>query len=178
MNEKHPHDCERFETMMASWFDDDAITASDRDALTAHIASCVSCRESFELSAQMEQALVSRSSLVPAVDGFLPAFAPAHSPFEHPRLVAVFRAMMSPAGIAIALVMWSTLLTLHFREPIASALIRVSPDRFTIWLQSFSGSLINAAGGDAYTLIAIYVAVALAVLASTGAITLKYIRHS
>ena len=176
MNEQHTHDCERFEAMMASWFDDDALTASDRDALTTHIASCASCRESFEVSAQMEQALVSRSAMVPSVDTFLPAFAPARSPFAHPRLVAVFRAMISPAGIAITLVMWSTLLTLHFRDKIASALL--ASERISSLLDGISQSLMGIAGGDTYTLMAIYIAVALAVLASTGAITLRYIRHS
>ena len=178
MNERHTHNCERFETMMASWFDRDGLSASDREALTAHIAVCASCHESFELSTHMEQALVSRSAQVPAVDAFLPALAPARAPFAHPRLVAVFRTVMSPAGISIILVMWTTLLALRFRDNIATVFTWSTADRFTSLLGGFSETLMGATGGDAYAMVAIYVAVAVAVLASTGAITLKYIRHS
>lgn len=177
MNEQNRNECEHFETLMASWFEGD-IHAPDRDALTAHLDACASCRESFALAQRMEEALVSRRAEVPAVDAFLPAFSPVRRPFAHPGLVAVFRALMSPAGIAIMLVMWSTMLAFRYRETVAGWFEWSSSARFTLFLNEVSSSLLGVSGGDAYTLVAIYVVLALLVLGSTGAITLRFIRHS
>lgn len=173
MNQPFRDECERFDAMMASWFDDD-VAASDRRALMDHVATCASCRESFELATRMEAALVSRRDDVPAVDDLLPAFSPARRPFAHPRLVAAFRTIMSPAGIAIVLVMWITMLAFHFRDSVATVLAWSSAERFT----SLLDPLIGAAGQDAFALGLAYAFVGLLILASTGAITLRYIRHS
>jgi hypothetical protein len=170
--------CEHFEAMIAAHFDADGIPARENPELSAHIATCASCRESFELSARMEEALLSRWTEVPAVDSFLPGPATARARFAHPRLVAVFRTIMSPTGIAIALVVWSAMLTLRYRHAIAEVFEWTSRDRFSALSQDISTVLMTISGGDPYLLSAIYVALALAVLASTGAITLKYIRHS
>ena len=178
MNELNHENCERFESMMASWFDRDGLSAAERAELTAHVATCASCRESFELAKQMEDALVSRRDDVPAVDSFLPDMQPARARFAHPRLVAAFRTVMSPAGIAIVLVMWGTMLAYHFREPIAGVFELSSSERFSALYADLSHLLITVARGDAYTLVGIYVALTLIVLGSTGAITLRYIRHN
>lgn len=177
MNEQNRNHCDAFEVMIASWSDGD-LPAADRRALTAHLETCSTCRESFDLATRMEQALMLRRAEVPAVEAFLPAFAPARSPFAHPHLVAAFRAMMSPAGIAIILVMWSTMFAFRYRETIAGWFEWSSSERFSVFLNGVSSSLLGVSGGDAYTLVAIYVVLALAVLGSTGAITLRYIRHS
>ncbi|HET6347836.1 MAG TPA: zf-HC2 domain-containing protein [Candidatus Krumholzibacteria bacterium] len=188
MNDRHHTDCERFEAMIAAWFDADGLSGVERDQLTAHMASCASCRESFELSTRMEDALVSRRAQVPAAAGFLPDFealrgrqavvAAARSYFAHPRLVAVFRTMMSPAGVAIILVIWSALFALRFRSTIADVFAYVSSGRFEALTRDISEFLLHLSGGDAYTLTAIYVALTMIVLASTGVITLRYIRQS
>jgi predicted anti-sigma-YlaC factor YlaD len=178
MNEFNSTDCERIEAMMASWFDRDGLSADERGELTAHVAACASCRESFELARQMEDALVSRRDDVPAVDAFLPNIQPARARFAHPRLVAAFRGMMSPAGIAVILVMWSTMLAFRFRESIAGVFELSSSERFTALFGDVSSLLLAVARGNEYTLIGIYVALTLIVLGSTGAITLRYIRHS
>jgi hypothetical protein len=140
-----------------------------------HVAACASCRESLELTLRMEDALVSRRTHVPAVDAFLPAVAPVRAVFAHPRLVAAFRTVMSPAGIAIVLVMWSTMLAFHFRDRVAMVLEWSSVERFTSLLRGVSDPLL---GADAFALALAYAFIGLVILASTGAITLRYIRHS
>ena len=155
---------------------DGSLAASERAAVESHLAACASCRESFELAAEMERALVSRSAQVPPAGAFLPAL-PAHTTVAHPRLVEIFRTMMSPAGIAIILVVWSTMFAFRFREPVARSLEGLS-GRFTAFSDGISSSLLGAASGDAYTLVAVYVVLALVLLGSTGAITLRYLRQS
>jgi predicted anti-sigma-YlaC factor YlaD len=183
MNE-HLHDnCERFEAMIAACFDGDDVSTGERAELNAHVASCVSCRESFELSSRMEAALVSRRAEVPAVDAFLPSFVPARAReaarlHAHPHLIRVFRAVMSPAGIAIILVTWAAMLGLRFRELIGKVFVWTSSDRFSALGHDITNLLLSVSRGDPYTLGIIYVALAVAVLGSTGAITLRYIRHS
>jgi hypothetical protein len=178
MNEPRSHTCEHFEAMMASWHEPDALSASDRDALTAHIATCAACRESFELGARMEEALVSRSAQVPAVEAFLPVFEPRREHLGHPWLIGVFRTLMSPVAVGIVLTLWGALLMAHFRHDIARALGLSSVERFSAPYHDFARFLLTVSGGSEYTLIAIYVAIAGFLLWSTGAITLRYIRHS
>lgn len=177
MSQHLNQNCERFEAMMDDWFDGSLSAAEQRD-LSEHRSVCASCRESFELSSRIEDGLVSRQSLVPPVDSFLPAIAPAPARALHPRLVRVFRGLMSPAGTAALLVMWVTMLTFHFRDPIGTWLTRFSTERLGVVSQNITSELIELSRGDVLTLSAIYVALALAVLASTGAITLRYIRNS
>jgi len=186
MNE-HGKDCERFEAMVAAWFEPDTLSAREREELTAHVTACGSCRESLQLSQRMEEALVSRRAEVPAADSFLPDFAAMHARARagapavrttHPRLVSVFRAVMSPAGVSITLVVWGALLALHFREQIARVFAWTASDRFSALFSDISNLLFNVGRGDAYTLAGIYVALAVVLLLSTGAITLRYIRHS
>ena len=69
MNDHRCTEHEHYEALIASWFDEDALSADERAALKAHVATCPGCRESFELAARLETALVSRSSEVPALDG-------------------------------------------------------------------------------------------------------------
>jgi hypothetical protein len=47
-----------------------------------------------------------------------------------------------------------------------------------MFTHNLSNALLEISRGNMFTLIVIYIALALAVLASTGAITLKYIRNS
>jgi anti-sigma factor RsiW len=181
MNDHLHKDCEHFEAMIAASFDADGIRATERQELAAHLATCASCRESHELSTRMETALVARRSEVPAAAAFLPRFAPERARVivhAHPRLLAAFRTLMSPAGIGVVLVMWSAMLALRYRHAISEVFAFTETDRFAAVWRDASTLLIGLSGGDAYTLTAIYIALALAVLASTGAITLKYIRHS
>lgn len=179
MNERC-RDHERYDALMASWFDADGLSAADRAALTAHLDACAGCRESFELVSRMESALASRASEVPSLDGLLPAIEPAPVPrvWAHPRLIAAFRAVMSPSGIGIILMMWVAMLGFRFREAIARALDLSSSEKFTAVYRDLSSLLVTVSRGDETTLIAIYAALTALVLFSTGAITLRYIRHS
>jgi len=180
---EHLHDnCERFEAMIEAWFETDALSTRERDELTTHVASCASCRASFDLASRMEAALVSRRVEVPAVESFLPVFYPARvravSHHAHPKLLAAFRTLMSPAGISIMLTSWIGMLALHFRHEIAKVFVWTSTDRFSALAHDVSNLLLGLSGGNAYTLAGIYIALAVVVLGSTGLITLRYIRHS
>src|SRR5262245_1089483 len=129
MSEHMNDNCERFEAMM---FDVDDLSASARNELSEHLASCGTCRESFEVTSRMEAALVSLREEVPAVDRFLPAFVSAPvGAVSHPKLLAVFRTLMSPTGISIMLMGWTAMLALHFRKQIAEVFVWTSSDRFS-----------------------------------------------
>jgi len=187
MNQHPPDNCARIEALLPSYVEGD-LTADDAAAVRSHVESCAACRESYAAFATIEGALVSRRSEVPAVDSFLPdlaavraqahgrevaASAPAHS-----RLVSIFRTMMSVPGIAIILVVWSAMFLLRFRHTVGEMFSWTSVDRLSAFSDRISGALVGVSGGDPYALIAIYLALALLVLGSTGAITLRFIRHS
>jgi len=179
--------CERFEAMIVAWFDADDLSSVERDEVTAHVASCGACHESFELASRMEAALVSRRDEIPAVDRFLPALASApvgavrpigavrHA---HPKLLAAFRALMSPAGISIMLMSWTAMLALHFRKQIGEVFVWTSSDRFSALGNDVANLLVTISRGDTHVLTGIYVAVTVVVLGSMGLITLRYVRNS
>jgi hypothetical protein len=129
----------------------------------------------------MEAALVSRRGEVPVVDSFLPPFSAARvragSAHAHPRLVAAFRALMSPAGISITLMMWAALFALYFRGQISRVFVWTSSDRFSALGHDISNLLVSVARGDTLVLTGIYVALTVLVLGSMGIITLR-VRHS
>jgi len=179
--------CERFEAMIAAWFDAGELSSAQRDEVTAHISMCASCRESFEMTSRMEAALMARRSEVPAVDSFLPAFVSApvgavrsvgavrHA---HPKLLAAFRTLMSPAGISIMLTCWTAMLALHFRKQIGEVFVWTSSDRFSALGNDVANLLVTISRGDTHVLTGIYVAVTVVVLGSMGLITLRYVRNS
>jgi len=171
--------CERFEAMIVAWFDADGLSSAERGELNAHIPTCASCRESFEVTSRMEAALMARRSDVPAVDSFLPAFVSAPiGAVSHPKLLAVFRALMSPAGISIMLMSWTAMLALHFRKQIGEVFVWTSSDRFSALGNDVANLLVTISRGDTHVLTGIYVAVTVVVLGSMGLITLRYVRNS
>jgi hypothetical protein len=179
MSQHVNQDCERFESIIAAWFDAGDDAAFDRDALTAHITTCASCRESFEMTSRMEAALISRRSDVPAVDSFLPVIsAPVGAVHAHPKLLAVFRTFMSPAGVSIMLMSWVTMLALHFRNQIAAVFVWTPSDRFSALGRDVSNLLVAVSRGDTHVLTGIYVGLTVVVLGSMGLITMRYVRHS
>jgi hypothetical protein len=181
MNERFRQNCDRFEAMIVEWFEANGLPAADKTELTAHLATCASCRESFELSARMEMALVARRTDIPAVDAFLPAFSPAHETAAarnaHSRLVDVFRTLMSPAGVSIMLVLWASMLALRFRNEIAEVFVWTSSDRFSALSHDVSNLLLSVSGDNVYTLSVMYLALAVLVLGSTSLIAVRFIRH-
>lgn len=178
--------CERFEAMIVAWFDADELSSVQRDELSAHIPACASCRESFEVTSRMEAALMARRSDVPAVDSFLPALVsapagavrPAGAVHAHPKLLAAFRTLMSPAGISIMLMSWTAMLALHFRKQIGEVFVWTSSDRFSALGNDVANLLVTISRGDTHVLTGIYVAVTVVVLGSMGLITLRYVRNS
>ena len=177
--------CERFEAMIVAWFDADDLSSVERDEVKAHVAACGACHESFELASRMEAALVSRRDEIPAVDRFLPALASAPvgavrsiGAVSHPKLLAAFRALMSPAGISIMLMSWTAMLALHFRKQIGEVFVWTSSDRFSALGNDVANLLVTISRGDTHVLTGIYVAVTVVVLGSMGLITLRYVRNS
>jgi len=184
MNNHLNQNCERFEAMIVAWFDADDLSSVERDEVNAHIPTCASCRESFEVTSRMEAALMARRSDVPAVDSFLPVIsAPVGAvrpvgAVSHPKLLAAFRALMSPAGISIMLMSWTAMLALHFRKQIGEVFVWTSSDRFSALGNDVANLLVTISRGDTHVLTGIYVAVTVVVLGSMGLITLRYVRNS
>ncbi len=177
--------CERFEAMIVAWFDADELSPAQRGELNAHIPTCASCRESFEMTSRMEAALMARRSDVPAVDSFLPAFVSAPvgavrpvGAVSHPKLLTAFRTLMSPAGISIMLMSWTAMLALHFRKQIGEVFVWTSSDRFSALGNDVANLLVTLSRGDTHVLTGIYVALTVVVLGSMGLITLRYVRNS
>lgn len=178
MNQHLNDSCERFEAMIAAWFDADGLSSAEREEVNTHNAGCTSCRESFELTSRMEAALVSRRNDIPAVDSFLPVISAPAGAVAHPKLLAVFRTIMSPAGISIMLMSWTAMLALHFKKQIGEVFVWTTSDRFSALGNDIANLLVTVSRGDTHILTGIYVAVTVVVLGSMGMITLRYIRHS
>jgi predicted anti-sigma-YlaC factor YlaD len=189
MNRQTPENCERIEALLPS-FVEGGLEDGEAAGVRAHLESCAACRESLAAYAMIEESLVSRRTEVPAVESFLPdisalaAGAKARTPepaaarsHAHPHLADVLRAMMSVPGIAIILVLWSAMLLLRFRDTVGLVFTWTSLDRLSAFTQQVQRALVGASGGDSYTLVGVYVALTLVLLASTGAITLRYVRN-
>ena len=176
-----PSNCEKVEGLLAA-FIEGSLSAGDEATVSAHLKTCASCRESSAAFSRIEEALALRRSEVPAVDAFLPDFAALrpHAAAAVPaqsRLTQWFRAMMTVPGIASILVVWSALFLLRYSHAVGQVFTWTSLDRLSMMTNIISSALLGVAGGDAYTLTAIYLALTLLVLGSTGAITLRFIRR-
>jgi len=182
MNPHTPENCERIEAMLPA-FVEGGLAAGDEALVRAHVASCASCRESLATFSALEESLVSRRSEVPPAAAFIPALATAPAPSRaraqaRPRLVAALRAITSVPGVSIILVVWSAMFLLRFRGTVGEIFTWTTLERLSAITHRISGALVGVSGGDPYTLAAMYVALALLVLGSTGAITLRFIRNS
>jgi anti-sigma factor RsiW len=174
MNRRDEMDCERFEAKLPLLVAHE-LSAGDAAAVSAHLEACPRCRESLAAFASLEQALQSRRDLVPPLDAFLPAMAPARA--RAGVLTRCFRAVMSVPGVAIVLVMWGALLFARYSDRLTEdAVHKPVLERMTAAAQRGLDVIVAAAGGDAWTLTAVYGALAIAVIVSAGALTVRLVR--
>lgn len=181
MNQQARQNCERIEALLPSYVEG-GLGAADEAVVRSHIETCDACRASLVTFAMIEESLVSRRAEVPPAEQFMPDFAAARAPVSrahpHPRLVGALRTMMSVPGVSIILVMWSAMFLLRFRDTVGRAFSWTSLDRLSAFTREVQNVLVGVSGDNPWTLTAIYAALTLALLASTGAITLRYIRQS
>jgi predicted anti-sigma-YlaC factor YlaD len=172
MNQFKQMDCERIETMLPAFVGRE-LGAAEAASVAAHIDSCERCRESLAAFAQLEQTLVARRSQVPPVDGFLPNLktARARSGFW----VRSLRLATSVPGVAIVLVMWAALLMGRFSDRIGIA-DHALAQRVTAFTKQGIDAMVGIAGGDVWTLTAVYGALAIGLIVSAGALTMRLVR--
>lgn len=170
--------CEQIESLLPSYVEG-TLDDADAAAVRMHVESCATCRESLVTFTVLEQSLVSRRDQVPPLERFLPDLATAGVPgaAHVSRLMRAFRSMMSLPGVATLLVVWAGLFAFAFREKIGAAIMAATPDRLTVFQDHLTSALVTAADGNAWTLLAVSILVSVLIVLSTGAMTLRYIRH-
>jgi anti-sigma factor RsiW len=178
MNTYHDNDCARVEAMLPAFVAHE-LGGDERALVSTHLESCAACRDSLAALAAIEATLVARRDEIPAVDAFLPHRHAAHAaaserkPFVH----RVFRVVMSTPGIAILLVMWAALLISRFQGRVAGGVSETTAvDRMQAFAKRGIDAMVAAAGGDVWTLSAVYGALAIAVIVSAGALTVRFVR--
>jgi len=172
--------CERIEELLPEFVAGD-LAPDDAAAVSSHVESCKACREAMTTFAMLETALISRREDVPAVDTFLRGLSAARrtapAPAPAPALVRALRTVTSMPGISILLMTWAALLAFNFRSDVAAGMANWSVfKRWEMLFDSGTRAILGASGGDSWTLIAVYVALTLAILATAGRMTLKYIK--
>lgn len=170
--------CSHIETLLPGFVEND-LGAEDFTLVRGHLESCEACRASLAAFSALEESLVMRRAEVPPVEGFLPAFAAAPAAAEPHRslVVRVFRAVTSVPGVAILLAMWAAMFAFSFRVPISRVLSKSTPDNLVGGIDRFADFLVLLTGGNVWLLIGMCTMVALAIAASTGAMTLRYVRR-
>lgn len=170
----HEH-CTQIESLLPA-FAAHELGAEDAARVRAHVASCEACRASLAAFSALESSLLLRRAEVPPLDAYLPAFAPAHAAYHTP-LIRMFRAVMSVPGVAILLTMWAGMLAFNFRVPIANALSLSTPDNLLGGIDRFADFMVLLTDGNVWVLIGMVTMVAFAIAASTGALTLRFVRR-
>ena len=172
MNQFKEMDCERVEAMLPAFAGHD-LGGAEAASVAAHIDSCDRCRESLAAFALLEQTLVARRSEVPPVDGFLPHLKTAR--VRSGFWVRCFRLATSVPGVAIVLVMWAVLLLGRFSDRLGIA-DHALAGRLTAFVKNGVGVMMSVAGGDVWTLTAVYGALAIGLIVSAGALTMRLVR--
>jgi hypothetical protein len=72
--------------------------------------------------------------------------------------------------------MWAAMFLFRFRDAVGRVFTWTSLDRLSALTQQMQSTLLGVSGDNPWTLTAIYLALTLAVLASAGAITLRFVR--
>ncbi len=173
MNRFDKLNCERIETLLSAFVSHE-LPADDAAAVAAHLEGCDACRESLAAFLSLEDVLVARRDEVPAIDAYLPAMAVAP---QRRLWVRGIRLVTSVPGVAIMLVMWATFMVTRYTNRMESdAAVKTSLERVTAFAKHGIDVMVAAAGGDAWTLTAVYGALAIGVIVSAGALTMKLVR--
>ena len=169
--------CTHIESLLPSFLEGD-LRAEETTLVRAHLGSCEACRASLAAFEALEDSLVLRRGEVPPVERFLPEFAAARAPVHHPSvLLRTLRVLTSVPGVSIVLAMWAGMLAFNFRGPIGRALSLSTPDNLVGGIDRFANFLVLLTDGNVWFLIGMCTMVALAIAASTGAMTLRFIRR-
>ena len=173
MNER----CTHIESLLPAFLEHE-LGAEEMALVRAHLESCDACRAALASFEALEASLVLRYAEVPPVERFLPEFAHAHAAAHHSSvLLRALRAVTSVPGVSIVLAMWAGMLAFNFRGPIGRALSLSTPDNLVGGIDRFADLLVVLTNGNVWLLIGMCTMVALAIAASTGAMTLRYIRR-
>lgn len=165
--------CTHIESRLPAFLDRE-LGAEETALVRAHLDSCEGCRASLAAFESLEASLVLRRAEVPPVERFLPGFAVAYHPSV---LVRALRALTSVPGVSIVLAMWAGMLAFNFRGPIGRALSLSTPDNLVGGIDRLADFLVLLTDGNVWLLIGMCTMVALAIAASTGAMTLRFIRR-
>ncbi len=175
MNRLDGMDCERIEVKLPLFVARE-LSFDETASVTTHLNACPRCREALAAFTAIEQALVARHDQIPPIDGFLPAMAPMRA--RASLAIRCFRALMSVPGVAIVLVMWAGLLIGRYSDRLTNdETHKTALERMTAIAQSGLDAMVAAAGGDAWTLTAVYGALAIGLIVSAGALTLRLVRE-
>jgi predicted anti-sigma-YlaC factor YlaD len=169
-------ECERIEAMLPLFVARD-LPADEAAAVSSHLDACERCREALVAFTALEATLLARRDQVPPVDAFLPDLRAAGFRARHSIMLRAFRAAMSVPGVAIVLVMWATLLVMRYNDKLTGDISSTtSLERWTALAKRGLDGMVAAAGGDAWTLTAVYGALAIGVIVSAGALTMRLVR--
>ena len=168
-------DCERIEEMLPAFVEHELVP-KEASLVRAHVESCSRCSEALQAFTVMERSLATRREEVPPFEAFLP---PALAPSRwHPNLaVRSLRALTSVPGMAIVLVMWAGFLIARYSDRLTGGVLeKTTLDRMMAFAKRGIDAIVSAAGGDMTTLTAVYGALAIAVIVSAGALTMRFVR--
>jgi predicted anti-sigma-YlaC factor YlaD len=168
-------DCERIEEMLPAFVERE-LAPKEGASVRAHVESCPRCREALQTFVAMEQSLATRRAEVPPFETFLP---PALAPSRwHPSIfLRSLRALTSVPGVAIVLVMWVGFLVARYSDRLTGGMAeKTTLERMTAFAQRGIDAIVAAGGGDVWTLTAVYGALAIAVIVSAGALTMRLVR--
>ncbi len=179
MNRFHSMECERVEAMLPLFVARE-LPADESAAVSSHVNGCERCREALAAYTALETVLVARRAEVPPVDGFLPDLRAARASMRARTSWALrgFRAVMSVPGVASMLVVWGALLVARYNTQITNDVAQKSTlERIPALVKHGIDAMVSAAGGDAWTLTAVYGALAIGVIVSAGALTMRLVRE-
>ncbi len=168
-------DCDRIEEMLPAFVEYE-LAPKDASLVRAHVESCPRCSEALQAFTVMERSLITRRGEVPPFDAFLP---PALAPSRwHPNFfLRSLRALTSVPGMAIVLVMWAGFLIARYSDRLTGGVLeKTTLDRIVAVSKRGIDAIVAAAGGDMSTLTAVYGALAIAVIVSVGALTMRFVR--
>lgn len=179
---------ERFEELLPAYLEGD-LDAATRAQVEAALAASAELRSSLEAFRSLEDSLVMRREQVPPASQFLDwlaqrsvarALARAHARSPVHRFFDGLLSWPSLATIGFIVVgMW----TYWHRSSIATFFIEGKVNatgvesRFASMIQNLNGLLTTLSGGDMMIMAGIYGMVTLAILAFTGAMTMRFVRH-
>jgi anti-sigma factor RsiW len=178
MNRFDPMDCKRIEGNLSAFVARE-LSADEAAVVASHIETCASCREALAAFVALEESLVARRDEVPSLDAFLPDFQAARARNRaRPRLLLrTFRVVTSVPGVAVVLVMWASLLVARYNDRLTGGIAdKTSLERVTAFAKQGLDAIVLAAGGDAWTLTAVYGALAIGLIVSAGALTMRLVR--